>query len=27
MLELPGWRPMWHSFEIPGMPEGVLVLE
>ncbi|MFJ8961134.1 SRPBCC domain-containing protein [Lentzea sp. NPDC102401] len=27
MLELPGWRPMWHSFDIPGVPDGVLVLE
>ncbi|MET8756980.1 SRPBCC domain-containing protein [Lentzea sp. NPDC004782] len=27
MLELPGWRPMWHSFELPGLPDGVLVLE
>ncbi|GHH51741.1 SRPBCC family protein [Lentzea cavernae] len=27
MLELPGWRPMWHSFEAPGLPDGALVLE
>lgn len=27
MLELPSWRPMWHSMEVPGLPEGVLVLE
>ncbi|MFS8102941.1 SRPBCC domain-containing protein [Lentzea alba] len=27
MLELSEWRPMWHSFEIPGLPDGVLVLE
>ena len=27
MLELPGWRPMWHSFDLPGLPDGVLVLE
>ncbi|MFI6101512.1 SRPBCC domain-containing protein [Lentzea sp. NPDC051213] len=27
MLELSDWRPMWHSFEVPGMPEGALVLE
>ncbi|MEU0878932.1 SRPBCC family protein [Lentzea sp. NPDC005914] len=27
MLELPNWRPMWHSFELPGLPDGVLVLE
>lgn len=27
MLELPGWRPMWHSFDIPGLPDGVLTLE
>ncbi|WP_439660956.1 SRPBCC domain-containing protein [Lentzea sp. HUAS TT2] len=27
MLELPGWRPMWHSFDIPGVPDGALVLE
>ncbi|MEV6241859.1 SRPBCC domain-containing protein [Lentzea sp. NPDC051838] len=27
MLELPDWRPMWHSYEIPGLPDGVLVLE
>ncbi|GGU37423.1 SRPBCC family protein [Lentzea flava] len=27
MLELPGWRPMWHSYDIPGLPDGMLVLE
>lgn len=27
MLELPQWRPMWHSVEAPGVPEGFLVLE
>ena len=27
MLELPEWRPMWHSYDMPGMPEGILVLE
>jgi uncharacterized protein YndB with AHSA1/START domain len=27
MLELPGWRPMWHSYDIPGLPDGILVLE
>jgi uncharacterized protein YndB with AHSA1/START domain len=27
MLELPNWRPMWHSYDIPGLPDGVLVLE
>jgi uncharacterized protein YndB with AHSA1/START domain len=27
MLELPGWRPMWHSYEMPGLPDGALVLE
>ncbi len=27
MLELPSWRPMWHSMEVPGLPEGVLTLE
>lgn len=27
MLELPEWRPMWHSYDIPGLPEGLLVLE
>ncbi|GGM78200.1 hypothetical protein GCM10011609_12530 [Lentzea pudingi] len=27
MLELPSWRPMWHSYEAPGLPNGVLVLE
>ncbi|MFD4675365.1 SRPBCC family protein [Lentzea sp. NPDC058450] len=27
MLELPSWRPMWHSYEAPGLPDGVLVLE
>lgn len=27
MLELPEWRPMWHSFDIPGMPDDFLVLE
>ncbi len=27
MLELPDWRPMWHSYEAPGLPDGVLVLE
>jgi uncharacterized protein YndB with AHSA1/START domain len=27
MLELPDWRPMWHSLEIPGLPDGVLTLE
>ncbi|SDG32692.1 Polyketide cyclase / dehydrase and lipid transport [Lentzea fradiae] len=27
MLELPDWRPMWHSFDLPGLPDGVLVLE
>ncbi|WP_394616316.1 SRPBCC family protein [Lentzea sp. JNUCC 0626] len=27
MLELPEWRPMWHSYEAPGLPDGVLVLE
>ncbi|MCX2954632.1 SRPBCC family protein [Lentzea sp. NEAU-D7] len=27
MLELPDWRPMWHSYDIPGLPDGVLVLE
>ncbi|MGW6934825.1 SRPBCC domain-containing protein [Lentzea sp. NPDC054927] len=24
MLELPNWRPMWHSYDIPGLPDGVL---
>lgn len=27
MLEVPNWRPMWHSMEMPGLPEGVLTLE
>jgi uncharacterized protein YndB with AHSA1/START domain len=27
MLELPNWRPMWHSYDIPGLPDGLLVLE
>lgn len=27
MLEVDGWRPMWHSMEVPGLPEGFLVLE
>ncbi|HEX8868452.1 MAG TPA: SRPBCC domain-containing protein [Lentzea sp.] len=27
MLEVPDWRPMWHSMEMPGLPEGVLTLE
>lgn len=27
MLELPDWRPMWHSYEAPGLPDGVLVYE
>ncbi|KOV84316.1 SRPBCC family protein [Nocardia sp. NRRL S-836] len=27
MLEIPDWKPMWHSMELPGLPEGVLVLE
>jgi uncharacterized protein YndB with AHSA1/START domain len=27
MLELPNWRPMWHSYELPGLPDGILVLE
>lgn len=27
MLELPDWRPMWHSYEAPGLPDGMLVLE
>ncbi|MFD9699515.1 SRPBCC domain-containing protein [Lentzea sp. NPDC059081] len=27
MLELPDWRPMWHSYDLPGLPDGVLVLE
>lgn len=27
MLELSQWRPMWHSMEAPGLPEGVLTLE
>ncbi|SEQ54613.1 Uncharacterized conserved protein YndB, AHSA1/START domain [Lentzea xinjiangensis] len=24
MLELPDWRPMWHSYDLPGLPQGVL---
>ncbi|GAB2820626.1 SRPBCC family protein [Lentzea nigeriaca] len=27
MLEVPEWRPMWHSMEMPGLPDGVLTLE
>lgn len=27
MLEVPDWRPMWHSYELPGLPDGVLTLE
>ncbi|MCP2248715.1 SRPBCC family protein [Lentzea aerocolonigenes] len=27
MLEVPNWRPMWHSMEMPGLPDGVLTLE
>ncbi|MGZ3143082.1 SRPBCC domain-containing protein [Lentzea chajnantorensis] len=27
MLEIPDWKPMWHSVEVPGLPDGVLVLE
>ncbi|MET9227975.1 SRPBCC family protein [Lentzea sp. NPDC003310] len=27
MLELPSWRPLWHSYEAPGLPDGALVLE
>ena len=27
MLEVPNWRPMWHSMEMPGLPEGALTLE
>lgn len=27
MLELADWKPMWHSMEMPGLPDGVLVLE
>lgn len=27
MLELPNWRPMWHSMEMPGLPDGALTLE
>jgi uncharacterized protein YndB with AHSA1/START domain len=27
MLEIADWKPMWHSVEAPGLPEGALVLE
>ncbi|ANZ38442.1 hypothetical protein BBK82_22635 [Lentzea guizhouensis] len=27
MLEIADWKPMWHSMEMPGLPEGALVLE